>query len=535
MELKGELRSNLMLTKLGLYINTIQSMKVSQIYYRIRKILKLDCSIGCKVSGDLNAVRPIATVPQLDFDPMFLERFSVEEFMQDKISFLHSSKVFHWDGKWNFKDESALWNFNLHYFEYLFPIVKTYLDTHDRKYLDKTIFMIESWIKCNPQSQEGFGWSSYTIALRLTNWLSYYTAVENILGKDFKRKFIISVHEQYEYLSGHLEKDILGNHYFENLKAITLCALFFNDTQMFNCVLKKFKTECKEEILADGMHFELSPMYHKLVFEGIIRVAVALKETEKADREIESYLQPMLDVAWSLEEGLDRIPLFNDSGNNVAKSLQALVDVCKVHFDLVPEYKSQLRESGFYIFKQGAWKLIVDAGQPGPPYIPGHAHCDAMSFELFRDGKPVLVNCGTYAYQCKERNFFRSTAAHNTVMVNNTEQSQYWGIFRMAKRSSVKMLDVSEHEITMELSDQKGQKVRRSISLKEEEILIFDETEKGTIESYYHFVGKQIINSKSKQEIVEQWYSTEYGQKEMIKAIRYLDEYQICARICLGE
>ena len=70
-----------MLTKLGLYINTIQSMKASQIYYRIRKILKLDCSIGCKVSGDLNAVRPIATVPELDFDSMFLERFSVEEFI----------------------------------------------------------------------------------------------------------------------------------------------------------------------------------------------------------------------------------------------------------------------------------------------------------------------------------------------------------------------------------------------------------------------------------------------------------------------
>ena len=43
--------------------------------------------------------------------------------------------------------------------------------------------------------------------------------------------------------------------------------------------------------------------------------------------------------------------------------------------------------SGFYIFKQNDWKLIVDAGQPGPAYIPGHAHCDAMSFELFKAGE----------------------------------------------------------------------------------------------------------------------------------------------------
>ena len=55
-----------------------------------------------------------------------------------------------------------------------------------------------------------------------------------------------------------------------------------------------------------------------------------------------------------------------------------------------------MKDSGFYIFKNGPWKLVVDAGQPGPAYIPGHAHCDAMSYELFKDGKPVLMNCGTY-------------------------------------------------------------------------------------------------------------------------------------------
>ena len=73
--------------------------------------------------------------------------------------------------------------------------------------------------------------------------------------------------------------------------------------------------------------------------------------------------------------------------------------------DISIHNKSRFVDSGFYIFKQNDWKLIVDAGQPGPAYIPGHAHCDTMSFELFRAGKPVIVNCGTYAYQCKERSF----------------------------------------------------------------------------------------------------------------------------------
>ena len=40
-----------MFAKLELYADTIKSMKASQIYYRIRKMLKMNCSLGCSVSS----------------------------------------------------------------------------------------------------------------------------------------------------------------------------------------------------------------------------------------------------------------------------------------------------------------------------------------------------------------------------------------------------------------------------------------------------------------------------------------------------
>ena len=266
-----------MLAKLELYSNTIKSMKASQIYYRIRKMLKLDCGIGCAVASNVGKAEPIVTVPELDYDPVFLKRFSADEILDDKVTFLHSSKVFHWNQKWHFDDKSALWNFNLHYFEYLFPLVDAYRKTNDRKYLVKSVEIINCWIEQNPQMDGGEGWSPYTIDLRLTNWLSYYSAVHSELDTAFREKLLMSIHEQYAFLSRHLEKDILGNHYFEDLKTLVLCALFFNDTVVLKVALQAFRKECKEEILPDGMHFELSPMYHKLIFEGVIRVAVALK------------------------------------------------------------------------------------------------------------------------------------------------------------------------------------------------------------------------------------------------------------------
>ena len=521
-----------MLAKLELYANTIKSMKASQIYYRIRKMLKLDCSIGCVVASGVGKAEPIVTVPELDYDPVFLKRFSVDEILGDKVSFLHSSKVFHWNQKWHFDDKSALWNFNLHYFEYLFPLIEAYQRTQEKKYLDKTIEIINCWIDQNPQKDGGEGWSPYTIDLRLTNWLSYYSAVNSELDTAFREKLLMSIREQYTFLSRHLEKDILGNHYFEDLKTLVLCALFFNDTVVLEVALQAFRKECKEEILPDGMHFELSPMYHKLILEGVIRVAVALNAKGHEDPEIEKYLQPMLDAAWSLEEGLERVPLFNDSGNNVSKSLAALVLASKQHFGIQPVYKSKLVDSGFYIFKHGDWKLIVDAGQPGPTYIPGHAHCDAGSFELYRAGKPVIVNCGTYAYQCKERNFFRSTAAHNTVMVNDTEQSQCWGAFRMAKRSSTRVLEMTDHSITMQMTDQAGKKVRRSIGLSD--VLTLADTADGEkISSFIHLLEPLKIQHNAAEKEDLQPYAPDYGNKTQIPVKELTGISKIEMTICL--
>ena len=299
--------------------------------------------------------------------------------------------------------------------------------------------------------------------------------------------------------------------------------------------INEFHKQCAEQILPDGMHFELSPMYHKLIFEDVMRIAIALKSINKVDNEIKKYLQPMLDVAYSLEEGLDRIPLFNDCGNNVAKSLDALCKAAKTHFGIIPKYKNKFPNSGYYIFKQGDLKLIVDAGQPGPTYLPGHAHCDAMSFELFKNGKPIIVNCGTYAYQCKERSFFRSTAAHNTVQVEGIEQSECWGTFRMGKRGKTQVKSVDDDSIEMEMIDQKESSITRKITWKDC-ITISDFAENKTIKAYFHFFDDfddcEIISDGSN--LTDKCiYANEFGKCETISQLCLSEKNRINVKIRL--
>ena len=521
--------------KTTLCFQTVLRMKPSQVLYRIRKKLGLRCTIGCGVQGSPDQVHPVATIPELDFDPVFLSRFSSEELLRDRVTFLHASQEMDWDGSWQIREQSALWNFNLHYFEFLFPLWSAFLKTGDRRYADKAEALIRSWIRRNPRREGGYGWSPYTIDLRLTHWLSFYAYAEKELSEDLKREMRASIHEQYAFLSEHVEKDILGNHYFEDLKTLVLCAVFFGDGKMLDCALDALKKECGEEILADGMHFERSPMYHKLVLEGLMKAAYTLRGCGRPDAELERHISPMLNAAWSMEESLHRLPLFNDAGSNVAKSLEALVLAAQKCFGISPVYRSSFPQAGFYLFKHGDWKMIADAGDPGPAYVPGHAHCDALSFELFRSGRPVLVNCGTYAYQTEKRGFFRSTAAHNTVCVDGREQSQCWDVFRVARRSSVRVTAADDRQLTAVMTDQAGCRVTRSFSFGKD-LTVTDETAQGTLTAFLHPL-EPVLTAFTAGTVREetQPYAPEYGAYSEIKACVYQGEKKISVRIRLND
>jgi hypothetical protein len=91
-----------------------------------------------------------------------------------------------------------------------------------------------------------------------------------------------------------------------------------------------------------------------------------------------------------------------------------------------------LPESGYVVLRAGDDQLVIDAGPLSPPHLPPHAHADALSFVLWGDGRPAVVDPGTGAYTGADRNRFRGTRAHNTVEVDGRDQCQFWGDFRAA-------------------------------------------------------------------------------------------------------
>ena len=152
--------------RLSLYFHTLRYMKPSQVYYRLKRSFGLTCSLGCKAGAmKTGQSAPIASLEELDFDPVFLARFSPDELLSDQVTFLHKSRTVDWK-KWNYEEETALWNFNLHYFEFLFSLVAAYRSTGHTEYFEKSKKCIQCWIDNNQQGNGGAGWASYVIANR---------------------------------------------------------------------------------------------------------------------------------------------------------------------------------------------------------------------------------------------------------------------------------------------------------------------------------------------------------------------------------
>jgi Heparinase II/III-like protein len=74
--------------------------------------------------------------------------------------------------------------------------------------------------------------------------------------------------------------------------------------------------------------------------------------------------------------------------------------------------------------------------------IAAHAHADALSLEVRHDGLDILADAGTYCYHGEPewREWFRSTAAHNTVEMAGVSQSESGGPFLWNTQARTAML-----------------------------------------------------------------------------------------------
>lgn len=366
--------------------------------------------------------------------------------MSGPESFTFLSHTAHLTGpaSWNDPAQAKLWLYNLHYFD----------DLNAAKAEERTAWhqaFIERWVRENPPTA-GNGWEPYPTSLRLVNWIKWALA-----GNPLPPAAVESLASQAHHLAQRLEYHLLGNHIFVNAKALIFAGTFFQGPEADGwrrTGLRILEREIREQVLPDGGHFELSPMYHSLILEDLLdlyNLARAYPNTFSAEegKRWEGVIGKMRRWLKVMCHPDGEIAFFNDAAWEISPN-PAELEAYAARLRLGPceepvEGITHLKESGYIRLQRGPAVALLDVGEIGPRYLPGHAHADTLSFELSLFGKRVLVNSGTSTYKpSPQRERERATTAHNTVVVDGADSSEVWASFRVARRARPLGLEVEE-------------------------------------------------------------------------------------------
>ncbi len=499
-------------------------MKPIQIYHQIRHRLLHHEPILSVVE------RP--RLGRLHFLPWIQKQKS--SFRKGSFKFLNKERSLGWPVDWNAAGCSHLWQYNLHYFDYL----------HQQGIDRSTGFeLIRNWIKGHPVKENGVGWEPYPTSLRLVNWIKFCSPGDGVT-KDIEESLTL----QAVNLQNRVEYHLLGNHLWANGKALWIAGTFLGMEKIASLGRKIMSGELKQQFLSDGGHFELSPMYHSIILEDLLDLINLCQASRTSS---DAALLPILleaavkSLAWLQgivdEEG--NIPLLNDSARGIAPGFGELRSYARRLGLSAPEDRddelkigqwSGRNLSGYLILKKSPFRLVFDTAHLGPDYLPGHAHCDMLSVLLDFEGRSIWTDTGVFEYdEGKRRLYSRGTSAHNTVVLDGLEQAEIWKSFRVGRRGYPKGFyqgdDLVECSHTGFEIWKKGLAHTRTVKLEGDGFEIIDRVGgpgKHSYKAFFHFDPEAKVVSTGKGYLVHEHLSIDpSGAKSRLTTSEYYPEF----------
>ncbi len=124
---------------------------------------------------------------------------------------------------------------------------------------------------------------------------------------------------------------------------------------------------------------------------------------------------------------------------------------------LHPARSRLFADGGYGVLRRtggGDMVVVMDVGPLGYLSLCAHGHADALAMTLSIAGQPVLIDPGTFLYHSGGtwREYFRSTAAHNTVVIDGRNQSRPGGPFMWLTKARVEIESFEESEDRISLA-----------------------------------------------------------------------------------
>jgi len=425
----------------GRYWRTLKHLRPSQLFYLVRHRILNRTEVSRWADANV-ALRAHQRPPKFaEWQPTLARQI----IRAGNVQFIESAIQSPEQAPWRLKEISRRQIYHANYCDFLNVDLS---GPEDSELLHRATRIALSWCDQNPRGTE-IGWGPFFLSLRIVNWAKYLArnaARAEMIGDGAHiERVLASLRVQILSLESRLERELLANHLLKNAKALIFAGALLEAPEgdrwrrLGQQILRE---QITEQILPDGGHIERSPMYHAWILDDLLDIQNLFRycppEKPESALEVSGCIEKMAAYLSQIIHPDGEIPtaeILSDAGASTTNASHNGIEV------------KAMCETGYATIRDPTARsfLIFDCGPLGPDYQPGHGHSDVLSYELTLHGQRVIVDTGVSSYERDpERYYERSTAAHNTVRVDGSEQAEIWGGFRVGRRPAVSSIRCGE-------------------------------------------------------------------------------------------
>tara|TARA_Y100001970_G_scaffold266245_1_gene354666 strand:- start:5258 stop:7174 length:1917 start_codon:yes stop_codon:yes gene_type:complete len=461
----------------------------------------------------------------------------------------------------------------LNRFHHLVVLAQAWHLSKNKKFSDEIFSQLDSWIESNPYGY-GINWvNTMEVSIRAVNIIVSLDLISDAPGYNkYQNKFFNSIVKHGYFIEKNLEigisngKIVAANHFLANISGLaiigmSLCGIS-ESKRWSKAGIKALERAINTMTLKDGFFFESSTSYHRLAIELFYYPMIqAAKSGHRFSKNYLNKLEKMMEVIMYLNNPGNLVPQIGDNDNgrllilsnypywetNDYRYLLGMgglffkrgdfKNVCGNYpqevfwisgYASIKDYKkitndkSEINSKGFenaglYVIRNDNKKdyaLIKTGGIK--QFLPtAHMHNDYLSLELWIKGKPIIVDPGTFCYtsSIKDRNYFRSTASHNTIMINNKEMNllSKHNPFVLIKKTKSKIIDWKVEKEKILFTAENDWSKRLNFNFKHQRKIIYNLIESiWEIQDSFLYPKDNLVNIKS---VLNFYESNEIGKK----------------------
>lgn len=372
-------------------------------------------------------------------------------------------------------DSKNVWEISRH--QYFVSLGLAYLLTGEDRFAEEGLVQWEHWVQQNPY-RRGINWaSSLEVAFRSWSWMwtLYLLLGSRALTGERIGRLTLALSRNAKFVAENLSTYFAPNtHLLGEGFSLFVVGLLLPELQDAPAWRERGQQilieEMQKQVRDDGSHFEQSFFYHRYAVEFFLCAAILADRNrcsfpDTYRRRLERMLEYFVHTSWPSgfhasmgdSDGGRLIPFGplnaedhrpvlstgatyfrrgdfrNAAGGMDQQTLWLLGPDAAAQFAALeptaPSTASRTFPDAGTVTMRTDWSpdakfLLFDAGPQGMR-ASAHGHADALSFVCAAQGVEWLVDPGTYVYSASRpwRDFFRSTAAHNTLTVDGFDQA----------------------------------------------------------------------------------------------------------------